>query len=49
LLQQYLITSKSVSKIDESHRSVNTESMFNAIYESYTELQEEIETIINEG
>lgn len=48
LLQQYLLTTKSVSKIDDSHRSVNSESMFNAISDAYDELRGEIDRIINE-
>lgn len=48
LLQQYLLTTKSVSKIDDSHRSVNPESMFNAISDAYDELRGEINSIIDE-
>ena len=48
LLQQYLLTTKSVSKIDDSHRSVNSESMFTAISDAYDELKGEIDRIIDE-
>jgi len=43
LLEPYLISTK---KNDSVHRNVNSESMFNAISESYTELRGEIEGIV---
>lgn len=49
LLQEYLLSVKQVVKQDEIHRSVNTNAMYAAIQEAYTELRSEIIRIIDEG
>ena len=49
LLQEYLLSVKQVVKQDEIHRSVNTNAMYTAIQEAYTELRSEINRIIDEG
>jgi len=49
LLQEYLLSVKQVVKQDDIHRSVNTNAMYAAINEAYTELRVEINRIIGEG
>jgi len=45
LLQEYLLSVKQVVKQDDIHRSVNTNAMYAAIQEAYTELKDEIDRI----
>ncbi len=49
LLQQYLLSVKQIVTQDEVHRSVDTNAMYSAINEAYTELRSEINLIINGG
>lgn len=46
LLEPYFISTKEVLKNDDIHRSVDRDSMFEAIKESYLDLKEEIESIV---
>ena len=46
LLQQYILSTKRVTKQDEIHRSVNQIEMYHAIVEAYDELKFEIDNII---
>jgi|GEM_PF-1785543 len=45
-LEEYLVSKRSVIKIDEKHRSVDTEAMYNSMGDAYRELKNEINTII---
>ena len=49
LLQEYMLSVKQVVKRDSLHRSVDKNSMYNAIEESYNELRPEIISIIGKG
>lgn len=49
LLQEYMLSVKQVIKRDKIHRSVDKNSMYNAIEESYEELRPEILSIIGNG
>ncbi|AKB50464.1 hypothetical protein MSBRW_1211 [Methanosarcina barkeri str. Wiesmoor] len=46
LLQDYMLSVKPVNKKDELHRSVDKNSMYNAIESSYDELKSEINSVI---
>jgi hypothetical protein len=49
LLQQYILSVKPVIKRDELHKSIDKNSMYNAIELSYDELKSEINSIIGKG